>query len=265
MATREELTNTMINAIMENNQNPSPQAEQLLQSAQQQLAQFDAKGPDAASNAAANEKNSATQQAQRQKDLKTQKRDLDMEEVNTWMDNENRLGQKRAAEKARINSLDVRENHIYDRGRSDKSGRGPQSLQTDAAQHSVMGDFQLYGGMERDGFLDAADNRETSFQEPYPGMLDGGASLGSIRGMAGPTPPGSPTHAANRAGAQGPMGGGQADPFMPSMALNDAGSTQQAELAAVYDQARLAQEAAYKDRLNPFGVGSGYEDLQRRR
>lgn len=249
------LQSAMINAMIEHNRNPTPQTEQILEQAKQKLAESNAAHPDAAANYAGNtggNKKPLTKEEQR-----AQTQEADMSILRDWKNNENLLAERRQSEQARIDALDVRENHIYDRSRP--AGR-PQSLQADAASRTVMGDFELYGGM--DDHLYAGDNRETSFQDPYPGMLDGGASVASIQGMA-PTPPGSPSRQSARDASQRPIGQGQ-DPFLDGMAL-DSGPQQQAELAAVYDKARLAQEAAYKDRLNPFGAGSGYSDLQRMR
>lgn len=191
--------------------------------------------------------------------LKAEKAAKERAIMDQWKNRENKLAAARQAETDRIDNIDVRKQHIYDQDRP----TGPvQSLQADANQNfphiapQSMQDFELYGGIEP--FAENNIPGAVNIPMTGAGISEGQGPVGPGNAPTGRSgPPGAPTMPQQQ----------QLDPLTgQALALDpQQAAAQQAQMAAVYDQARLTQEAARNDRLNPFGIGSGYEDLQRPR
>lgn len=132
------------------------------------------------------------------------------------------------------------------------TGQVPQVVGSPTASPGPGGIPLVYTG-ENDGTNMTGMNHPMPTSAPVvvpPGA--GGGQMGGGGGMP-----------------MGGQGGGGMGPQMDPMMDMPIEQQEQMRMAAVYDQVRQAQEAqqaaAYRDRLNPFGAGSGYSDLQRPR
>ncbi len=188
-----------------------------------------------------------------------------------WMEKQDNLAAARKAETGRIAAEGK---NIY-AGVGSGAGMAYPGDNTEFAPSLQQTANQSFPDVANGVPMDAMGNPQNPMSKFYsPNGMQGQLNAGVAKhagtgGVPQDTPVaaqgGRPTSPAARGRGTAPTA--QQDPFMGGPA--NAGAMPQQEMAALFEQARLAKEAqqaaAYKDRLNAFGAGSGYEELQRPR